>query len=65
MHIKKIKIFSDCNPEELQNKVNDFFKQENELCMAIFNVHFLSIGSDYACLIYYSQRDPDCGKLDF
>lgn len=62
MYIKKVEIFNDCNPAELQNKVNGFLKQEIELAITIVDIQFSNAGTGYACMIYYTQGEPENGE---
>lgn len=65
MYIKKIKIFNDGDPVKLQNKVNAFLKQEIELAITIVDIQFSNSGYDYACMIYYTQDEPENGEDNF
>lgn len=65
MYIKKVVFFNDSNPVGLQDKVNGFLKQEIELAITIVDIQFSNTGSDYACMIYYTQDEPENGEDNF
>lgn len=58
-YVKKIKVFTHTDSALLEQKVNNFLREEIARSFTVLNIQFAATAGLYSCMVYYTVQEED------